>query len=159
MSGSSRLKPRKMAKRVSRLNAVQALFQMEASNQGMEYVIRGFVENGFGSKIDEIHLPPSNKSFFEDLLNSAVNNQQTIDRVIHSQLPTNWTIDRIDPTIRAIFRSCCAEILIDTTPINVIINEYVEISKSFFSETKQIGFVNAIIENMTNELDSVSLKA
>lgn len=146
----------KWGKRISRLNTVQALFQMEASNQGADYVIADFLENGFAEMIDGVQLPSPNKNFFRTLLHSAVDNQQKIDRLIHSKLPAHWTIDRIDPTIRAIFRASCAEVILNKTPGKVIINEYVEIADSFFPSGKESGFVNAIVENLVKELSSIT---
>lgn len=150
---------RTLAKRIARLNAVQALFQMEASNQGMDYVAWDFIENGFGDMIDEVKLPPSNMKYFKNLLQSAVDNQQKIDKLIHAQLPDNWSMGRIDPTIRAIFRASCAELLLNETPVKVVLNEYIEISKSFFPEGKEIGFINSIIQKLIKELYPVALES
>ena len=152
MGDSTKTQQRKLAKRIARLNTIQALFQMEASKQGMDYVARDFMENGFGEMIEEVKLPPPNKIFFNTLLLAVVNNQQKIDMMIHAQLPDSWSLDRIDPTIRAIFRASCAEAILNETPEKVIINEYIEITKSFFPYGKQVGFVNAIIEKVINEL-------
>ena len=159
MSNPDKIPQRKLAKRIARLNTVQALFQMEASKQGMDYVAWDFIENGFGEMIDEVQLPPSNMEFFKVLLLSAVDNQQKIDKIIHAQLPDNWSMEKIDPTIRAIFRASCAEMIINETPVKVILNEYIEISKSFFPFGKEIGFVNSIMENLVKELYPVALES
>ena len=152
MSDQEQLPKRTLAKRIARLNTVQALFQMEASKQGMDYVAWDFIENKFGEMIDEVKLPPSNMKFFETLLLAAVDNQQKIDKIIHAQLPDNWSMEKIDPTIRAIFRANCAEMMLNETPVKVILNEYIEITKSFFPEGKEVGFVNSIIQKLVNEL-------
>ncbi len=152
MSDQEQLPKRTLAKRIARLNTVQALFQMEASKQGMDYVAWDFIENKFGEMIDEVKLPPSNMKFFETLLLVAVDNQQKIDKIIHAQLPDNWSMEKIDPTIRAIFRANCAEMMLNETPVKVILNEYIEITKSFFPEGKEVGFVNSIIQKLVNEL-------
>ena len=159
MRDSNKVPPRKLAKRVARLNTVQALFQMEASNQGMDYVVWDFIENGFGEMIDEVKLHPSNMEFFKLLLLSAVDNQQTIDNLIHAQLPANWSMEKIDPTIRAIFRAGGAEMMLNETPVKVILNEFVEITKSFFPEGKEVGFVNSIMQNLVLELNPVALES
>ncbi|MCY4186201.1 MAG: transcription antitermination factor NusB [Rhodobacteraceae bacterium] len=156
MNKDRKNKQRTWSRSISRLNAVQALFQMEASNQGADYVIADFLENGFGEMIDGVQLHSPNKNFFRTLLHSAVDNQQKIDRLIHSKLPDNWTIDRIDPTIRAIFRASCAEMILNKTPVKVIINEYVDITESFFPAGKESGFVNAIVENLVKELTPIA---
>ena len=74
-------------------------------------------------------------------------NQNKIDNDIKENL-NNWSLSRIDSVSRAILRSACFEIheCYDVPP-RVIINEYVNISKSFFSE-KEPNFINGILDSI-----------
>jgi N utilization substance protein B len=62
-----------------------------------------------------------------------------------------WPIDRIDPTLRALFRAAGAELVIKDTPPKVAISEFVDIAKAFFPEGKEAKFVNAVLDHMARE--------
>jgi len=151
MLSSSKSHQRLVAKRVTRLNAVQAVFQMETTQQGLDSILYEFLECGFGQKIGNTQLQKPLKSLFKELLNSALNNQDTIDESIKKCLADNWEFSRIDPTLRAIFRIALAEHLLQRTPIGVIKNEYVEITHGFYPDSDQVGFVNAILAKIIQE--------
>jgi N utilization substance protein B len=67
-------------------------------------------------------------------------------------LAENWPIDKIDPTIRALFRGGTAEFLMRKTPVKVVINEFVDIAKAFFPEGKETKFVNAVLDHISKEI-------
>src|SRR5918999_1130879 len=54
-----------------------------------------------------------------------------------------WPIDRIDPTLRALFRAAGAELVATDTPPRVTISEYLEVAKAFYPDGKEARFVNA----------------
>jgi N utilization substance protein B len=62
-------------KSASRLYTVQALFQMEASDQTMDEVCAQFIDHRFGSTIDGNEFAEGNVDHFETLVFEAVNNQ------------------------------------------------------------------------------------
>jgi N utilization substance protein B len=66
-------------------------------------------------------------------------------------LAVAWPINRIDPTLRAIFRAAGAELSEGAAPPKVVINEYVELAKAFFPEGREPKFVNAVIDHMARE--------
>ena len=47
-------------------------------------------------------------------------------------LVEKWPIDRIDPTLRALFRAAGAEMKASDTPAKVIIAEYLSLSEAFY---------------------------
>ena len=95
---------RKM-KSAARLYAVQALFQMEASGQTVDAIMREFEDHRFGASYDEGEMAEGDVGLFEQLMQDAVNNQALIDQMTDRALVAKWPIDRIDPTIRALFRA------------------------------------------------------
>ena len=52
-------------------------------------------------------------------------------------------MDRIDPTLRAIFRAAAAEFIIQTPP-KIVISEFLEIAKSFFPNGKECKLANGV---------------
>ena len=142
--------PRQM-KSAARLYAVQALFQMEVSGQTVEAVTREFEDHRFGATYDEGEMVEGDVDHFRQVVDDAVNHQARIDQMTDRALAVAWPIDRIDPTLRAIFRAAGAELSEGDAPPKVVINEYVELAKAFFPDGREPKFVNAVIDHMARE--------
>ena len=141
---------RKM-KSASRLYAVQALFQMELSNQTVDAVIAEFLDHRFGATYDEDEMMDGDPTLFRSLVTEAVNWQAKVDQMTDRALVAKWPIDRIDPTLRALFRAAGAEMVASETPPKVVIVEFVDVAKAFFPEGKEAKFVNAVLDHMARE--------
>lgn len=142
---------RKM-KSASRLYAVQALFQMETSGQTVDQVRVEFLDFRFGAEVDDAtDMIEGDTELFAKTLGDAVNYQAPIDQMTDRALVAKWPIDRIDPTLRALFRAAGAELLQSETPPKVVIAEYVAIAAAFFPEGKEGKFVNAVLDHMARE--------
>ena len=136
---------------VARLAAVQALYQLEQSGAGVETVVREFVDHRFGGEIDGESLAEADEAYFGDIVRGVVGDQKRIDQAIARRLASGWKLERIDATARAILR-CGAYELIDRleAPTEVVIDEYVEIAKSFF-EGPEPGFVNGCLDGLARD--------
>ena len=143
-------KKRKM-RSASRLYAVQALFQMEHSGQTVDRVIAEFEDHRFGAAYDEGEMQEGDPRLFEALMQDAVNHQARIDQMTDRALVAKWPINRIDPTLRALFRAAGAELTEGDTPPKVVISEFVDIAKAFFPEGREPKFVNAVLDHMARE--------
>jgi N utilization substance protein B len=132
----------------ARFYAVQALFQMEAADAGLETVREEFETHRLGAEIDGETLAEPDLDHFRNLLASAVREQARIDQLTHEALVDRWPIARIDPTLRALFRAAGAELVATDTPPKVAINEYVDVAKAFYPEGKEARFVNAVLDHM-----------
>lgn len=148
-------KPTQLEKRqmksAARLYAVQALFQMEASGQGVDRVRREFETHRFGATYDEDEMAEGDPDLFRRIIEEAVNWQAKIDQMTDRALVAKWPIDRIDPVLRALFRAAGAEMLSGGTPPKVVINEFVDVAKAFFPDGKEPSFVNAVLDHMARE--------
>jgi N utilization substance protein B len=138
-------------KSASRLYAVQALFQMEATGQSIDSIQREFETHRFGATYDEGEFAEGDVDLFRNVTFEAVNNQARIDQMTDRALVAKWPIARIDPTLRALFRAAGAELVATQTPPKVIIVEYVDIAGAFFPDGKEPGFVNAVIDHMARD--------
>ena len=138
-------------KSASRLYAVQALFQMEASSQPIDVVLKEFEDHRMGGEIDGAELEAGDINHFRRVVAGAVNNQARIDKMTDRALVAKWPIARIDPTLRALFRAAGAEMIEENTPPKVAIVEYVEVALAFFPDGKERGFVNAVLDHMARE--------
>ncbi|MFC7704003.1 transcription antitermination factor NusB [Plastorhodobacter daqingensis] len=135
----------------ARLYAVQALFQMEASGQTVDLVRREFESWRMGTVYDGEEMAEGDVPLFRRIVEDAVNHQARIDQMTDRALVAKWPIDRIDPTLRALFRAAGAELVDRSTPPKVVINEFVDIAKAFFPEGREARFVNAVLDHMARE--------
>jgi N utilization substance protein B len=148
VSGNQKRKMRSAA----RLYAVQALFQMEHSNQTVDAVCAEFLEHRFGAEVDDgVDMAEGDVDLFRKLLEDSVNWQASIDQMTDRALVAKWPIARIDPTLRALFRAAGAEMTQSDTPPRVVIMEYVDVAKAFYPDGKEPKFVNAVLDFMAHE--------
>jgi N utilization substance protein B len=141
---------------VARLSAVQALYQMETAGAGVEAVIREFTDHRFDRDMESdegegVPLAEADEDYFAAIVRGAVERQGEIDKAIAKRLAANWKLERIDATLRAIFRAGGYELLSRSAPHEIVIDEYVEIAKSFF-EGPEPGFVNAALDAMAKDV-------
>lgn len=141
----------KQMRSAARLYAVQALFQMEAAGQAANRVQKEFEDFRFGAEIDGDELAEGNIDLFRKTVDDAVNWQSKIDQMTDRGLAKNWPINRIDPTLRALFRAAGAELIEGDAPPKVVITEYVDVAKAFFPEGREPNFVNAVLDHMARE--------
>lgn len=138
-------------KSASRLYAVQALFQMEHSSQTIDAVRAEFEDHRFGAVYEGEEMIEGDVDVFRGLLEGAVNAQAQIDQMADRAIVETWKIDRIDPTLRALFRAAGAELVAKQTPPKVVIVEFVDVAKAFFPDGKEPKFVNAVLDHMARE--------
>ena len=90
----------------------------------------------------------ADKSHLIKILKGVIKNQKDIDLNIKDNL-IGWSLSRIDSVSRAILRSALYELReCNDIPVKVIINEYIEISKSFF-EGEEPNFINGILDKIS----------
>lgn len=142
---------RRRMKSAARLYAVQALFQMETSAQTVESVTREFADHRFGERFEEYEMAEGDLQLFRRLVSDAVDRQALIDQLTHRALVAKWPINRIDPTLRALFRAAGAELTAEKTPPKVVITEFVDVARAFFPEGREARFVNAVLDHMARE--------
>ena len=138
-------------KSAARLYAVQALFQMEASGQTFDQVRAEFETHRFGAVYEGEEMAEGNVDLFRKTLEDAVNWQAKIDQMTDRALVAKWPINRIDPTLRALFRAAGAELTESDAPPKVVITEYVDVARAFFPEGREPKFVNAVLDHMARE--------
>ncbi|TNC71539.1 transcription antitermination factor NusB [Rubellimicrobium roseum] len=135
----------------ARLYAVQALFQMEASGSSVDRVTREFETHRFGETLDDLEMAEGHVDLFRKITAQAVNHQARIDQMTDRALVAKWPIDRIDPTLRALFRAAGAELVAADTPPRVVITEYVDVADAFYPGGREKSFVNAVLDHMARE--------
>ena len=123
----------------SRVAAVQALFQAEQADQGIETVLAEFIRHRLGDPpgaggFAEGRVPHAEVALFSRILRAAAA-PEPLDREIAAALPADWPLPRLDPVLRALLRAAVAELgMADGPPAKVVINEYLDIAHGFLSE-------------------------
>ena len=141
-----------LERRVARLRSVQALFQMEASGADVDQVSLDFENGELSDSVEDVEIGRGDMAFFLLLVNGAVENQRQIDQATEKALVDSWPLGRIDPTLRALFRSACAELISRKVPPRVTISEFVEIADAFFPDGRSSKLVNAVLDNIARQV-------
>ena len=139
-------------RRAARLAAVQALYQMEAAGATTETVL----EDLSAGRLPRDEAGPleaeADRELFRTVIETAVARQRTLDRAIAARLAEGWRLERLDAVARAILRAGAAELESRADiPVPVVIDEYVEIAKSFF-DGPEPAFVNATLDACARDL-------
>jgi len=141
-------RPIRQARSVARLGAVQALYQMDVSGQGADLVVREFHDHRFERDLEGSPMAAADEAWFGGVVKGVAEKQDEVDKAITLRLATGWKLGRLDATVRAILRAGAFELMfLKDVPIEVVIDEYVEIAKSFF-EGPEPGFVNGALDGI-----------
>ncbi len=131
----------------ARQAAVQMLYQWEVGQQDIEDVVRTFwTANLPGSE----SAPESVRTFAEQLVRSTIANVEKIDPLI-AETAEHWRISRMAALDRLILRLAIGEFLDGTTPRKVVINEALELAKTF-SGDDSAKFINGILDAIKKKL-------
>ncbi len=137
---------------LSRLAAVQALYQMDVAQTDLNAVITEFKAHRLGNDLEGDQLERADVSFFIDLLKGIVEEQRRLDPLIDKHLASSWRLNRIDSTLRAILRAGAYELeKRSDVPGAVVISEYVDVAHAFF-EKDEPRVVNGVLQNLWNSL-------
>ncbi len=132
----------------ARLFAVQILFEMEINGKKINNILERLT-NEYLIEISRLNkTEKADKNHLIKILKGVTKSQKDIDLNINDNL-IGWSLSRIDSVSRAILRSALYELReCNDIPVKVIINEYIEISKSFF-EGDEPNFINGILDKVS----------
>ena len=148
-------------KSLSRLAAVQTLFQFDFNKKMKLEELKSIndmdiseiyqtIEN-INSNTQEFKSLKIDKNWFLILVNAVFSNKDIIDASLSSFLESNWSIERMDPTITNILRCAYIEFKnYSNVPSKVVINEYTNIASSFFNEP-EVNFVNGVLDKVSHK--------
>lgn len=145
MAKNKKLTPRRLAREW----AMQFLFQMDV----LETKLDNDDLNTFWEQLRETtpldHAESFERAivFAEELIRGVYENCQEIDNQL-TDLSSGWALERISFTDRNILRIASYEILKTTLDNKVIIDEAVEIAKSF-GDADSPKYINAILDNLS----------
>jgi transcription antitermination protein NusB len=139
--------PRQRTRHRAREAAVQMLYQWEVGHADIEEVLRTFwTANLPGAE----GASDATKAFAEELVRSTVGSIDKIDPLI-AETAEHWRLSRMAALDRLILRLAIGEFLHGDTPRNVVINEALELAKTF-SGDESAKFVNGILDAVKKKL-------
>ncbi|TNF50448.1 MAG: transcription antitermination factor NusB [Deltaproteobacteria bacterium] len=146
-------------RRQGREMAVKVLFSLADHEGGsLEHVLGEFWKNFqfrndvLGDAVEDDSSPqrPEVRHFAELLISGVAENLESLDREIKSY-STNWALDRMSRVDLAILRLAAYELIycLDV-PLNVVINEAIELSKRFGTEESP-SFINGVLDHLAKQ--------
>jgi len=103
---------------------------------------------------DEEIIYPKNqyKKYIKDVVSGTLERSELIEETITKHLKNEIDFKKTDKLLKIILFSAVFELLFKHgTPKKVVISEYVQASE-FFLEKVQIGYLNAILDKLSNIL-------
>ena len=133
----------------TRLLLTQILYQHHIRQQPLPVVVKEYVLH---------HLNPNPKhyhrDFFDTMVQFLAEEFASLEKKLRTHETETWRYERMDPVLLGILMVGMAELLAQPeTPTNVIIHEYIELSKDFLTD-KDAKFVHALLDKMAVERTS-----
>ena len=146
---------------LSRLAAVQTLFQFDFNKKMKLEELKSINDMDISEIYQTIENINSNTKEFKDLkidknwflilVNAVFSNKDIIDASLSNFLESDWSIERMDPTITNILRCAYIEFKNHSNiPSKVVINEYTNIASSFFNMS-EVNFVNGVLDKVSHK--------
>jgi N utilization substance protein B len=130
-------------RRKARVAALQALYESDMSSHAALASLARLVE--------EEELNEQLAAFAHELVEGVIEHRAAIDDVIRQAAP-QWPVEQISAIDRNILRLAIREILMNNgAPIRAVINEAVELAKSFGSDNSA-RFVNGVLGSVSLSL-------
>jgi N utilization substance protein B len=138
-----------VSKRLARLAAAQVMYQIEMTNSDLDKVVANFEEDCIkeDAQYREIDI-----EFFRCLV-GRLNGDFDVEGIIRTHLEAGRKIEYMSSIALSILKVGIIEAAFERTAIPVIINEYIEIAKSFVDE-QGVKFINAILDKATKQIRS-----
>jgi transcription antitermination protein NusB len=129
-------------RRKSRECALQMLFQWGMNHQAPPRIEASFWKSARGAE--------TTRKFANELFEGAAAGAEASDALIEN-LSKNWRIERMPEIDRAILRLAIYELRAGTAPVKVVINEALELAKTF-STPESTPFLNGVLDSASKSL-------
>jgi N utilization substance protein B len=141
-----------MARHRARQQALQLLFQWDQRRTPLEDILSGYYDSLLIS--EETFGHPRPDEFAEALLRGVIDELPGIDERI-ARNAAHWRIERMPVVDRNILRIAVYEMLRTDTPPAVVIDEALELARTFSGE-ESVHFVNGVLDAVRRELPATA---
>lgn len=118
------------------------------------YQINVYSANKIEYDVDFIikEVNPIDNEFVKDIVYGVITKKEELDNLANKYL-NKWTIDRLGNTDQSIIRMAIYELLYTNTPDVVVINEAIELAKSY-SDDDVKNMINGVLDKIyKNKVD------
>lgn len=137
-----------LRKSAARLNAVQALYQMDLAATPLTEILAQFESHWIGQEIEGEEIASADLNLFRDIVGGVVRDQRSIDPELEAALVQGWPLKRIEAVLRAVLRAGTYELSgRPDVPARVVIAEYVNVAAAFL-DREETGMVNAVLDGI-----------
>lgn len=138
------LEEKVLSRRETREHAMKLLYQIQIQKDDVEEQVRTYMEEeGIAGSVE--------RDYIEDVVRGVTRYQSEIDELI-SHHAKGWTISRMPKVDLAIMRLSVYEMRYrKDIPVNVSINEAVELAKKYSGEQSRT-FINGVLGKVWSEL-------
>ena len=145
-----------------RLAAVQALYQIEVTQEPSDRIIKDFLLGKVGGlavaqdreteKESIVALAELDSELFINLVRAFETRGAEIDDMIKGSISSEWPWERLEITLRSVLRAGVAELLTRTDiPPGVTIAEFVDVAQAFYAGPES-GMANAVLDRIARAL-------
>jgi N utilization substance protein B len=136
----------------ARLAAVQALYQMDIAQTGVNEILAQFESHWIGREVEGNQYLPAEAAFFRAIVTGVLGAQRSLDPLIDAALAATWPLARIETILRAVLRAGAFELAHRSdVPARVVVAEYVDVANAFVGR-EETGMVNAVLDHLARKL-------
>lgn len=133
-------------RRQARILALQSLYEIDVVGHDPNRVLH--------ERHEAKPLPEEGESFARRLVTGVLQYRGQLDAII-SRVAPEWPLDQVSPVDRNIMRLAVYEMIVEQdTPYKVVINEAVELAKSFGSDSSS-RFINGALGTIAEEREKL----
>ncbi len=131
---------------------MQALYQLDVTDMGLEEVVDDFLRHRLQETVDEVAYQSADREHFETVVRGVTTELADIDDMLSAVLSGDWTIERLEPLLRAVMRAATFELAdMRDIPARVAIAEYMAVAHAFFAE-REPAMVNGVLDSIGHAL-------
>jgi N utilization substance protein B len=129
-------------RRQARIVAFQTLFEVDLVHHNPETVLC--------NRLEDTPLPEDGEAFARQLVAGVVSHRDRVDQLITMAAP-QWPLQQMAKADVNILRLAVYELSTGTVPLKVVINEAVELAKTYGGESSP-RFVNGVLGTVAQRL-------
>lgn len=146
-----------MKRHNARVLAVMVLYNIDINKYQIEEfdveLIKSTKDDVCNILLDEDYQVDVDYDYLDLILKNTISDYIKIQNILSENL-VNWTLDRLSYVDRAILMAAISEMLINENPKEVVINEYLEITKEYAMvvDEKQVKFNNRVLDVIAKKI-------
>ena len=139
-------------RRLARLAAVQGLYQAALSSESFEAIVKRLQDDPSAFIAEDQENAAIDTKLMMAVMTGVKEHNETIDELIAGALDSAFSLPRLEELLKAILRAGTFELIhCPNTQTGVIVNDYVDVTHSFFS-AKEPALVNAVLDRLAKKL-------